>query len=107
MPPSLLQVLNILRTTDLKLVKKMFSRLAPQDKDLIKAMLSTLPWLADWHGQRAVNPNIVDIDIWGDEEMVLLAEPRMRRFGMLVLAATSKRRCEACAAEVRHHCSAP
>jgi hypothetical protein len=45
--PSLLQALEFLRMTDLMMVQKMGSRLAPPAKALIK---STLPRLADWHG---------------------------------------------------------
>jgi hypothetical protein len=49
-----LQVLDRLRMTDLMVVQKIFNRLGPQAKVVMKSTLSTLAWLADWHRWRAV-----------------------------------------------------
>jgi hypothetical protein len=94
MPSSLLQLIKLTGMTELHVVHVFGSRVVPDTLIIFKSALSTLPFLADWHGVRAVNHTIEDPYFWTDEETALRA-------------AAGKRPFEDCAAQVNHRCSVP
>jgi hypothetical protein len=82
-------------------VETMHDRQSTQAKTVIKSVLSTLGFLAHWHGNHVVNPHSPDSDYYTDEEM------EERAAASTLQLFKFKRRFEACAAQVKHCCSTP